>query len=245
VLESDPIDGILNEVRRRGISALVEEVEMGFCRWALINEANTIYHDTEWGIPVHDDRHMFEHLTLECLQCGLSWDLMLKKREIFRECFDNFDFNKIAAYDESDVERILNTEGMIRSVRKIRAVINNARCCQKLAEEFGSFCDYIWAYSGGKTILYEGHGESAPDVKEGNESAAKAIAGNIPVSNGLSERISKDLKKRGFKYVGAITIYSHLQACGIINDHDKECPCWQKIVSEYLVVNRRRDHEVK
>ena len=110
---------------------------MGYCVWAGMNEANRIYHDTEWGIPVHDDRHMFEHLTLECLQCGLSWDLMLKKREIFRECFDNFDFDKIAVYDESDIDRILNTEGMIRSPRKVNAVIGNARCYQKIREEFG------------------------------------------------------------------------------------------------------------
>ena len=156
---------------------------MGYCTWAGMNEANRIYHDTEWGIPVHNDRHMFEQLTLECLQCGLSWDLMLKKRGIFRECFDDFDYEKIAVYNDKDKERILNTEGMIRSPRKIKAVINNARCYLKVREEFGSFCDYIWAYSDGKTILYEGH----PD-------------GKIPVSNGLSEKISKDLKKLGLKH---------------------------------------------
>ena len=153
---------------------------------------------------------------------------MLKKREIFRECFDNFDYDRIAGYDDADVERILNTEGMIRSPHKVQAVINNARCFQKVREEYGSFCDYIWSYSGGKTILYQGH-----------------ATGPIPVSNGLSDRISKDLKKRGFKYVGAVTIYSHLQACGIINDHDKDCPCWQKIVSGYPTVTKRRDHEVR
>lgn len=200
---------------------------MGYGGWASTDPLDKIYHDTEWGIPVRDDRHMFEHLTLECLQCGLSWSLMLKKREIFRECFDNFDYDRIAAYDETDVARILNTEGMIRSPRKVNAVINNARCYIQVREEFGSFCDYIWAYSGGKTILYHGH-----DV------------GRIPVSNGLSDKISKDLKKRGFKYVGAITIYSHLQACGIINDHDKDCPCRQKIIGKYPTVNKRRDKEM-
>ena len=200
---------------------------MGYGGWASTDPLDKIYHDTEWGIPVRDDRHMFEHLTLECLQCGLSWSLMLKKREIFRECFDNFDYDRIAAYDETDVARILNTEGMIRSPRKVNAVINNARCYIQVREEFGSFCDYIWAYSGGKTILYHGH-----DV------------GRIPVSNGLSDKISKDLKKRGFKYVGAITIYSHLQACGIINDHDKDYPCRQKIIGKYPTVNKRRDKEV-
>ena len=201
---------------------------MGYCAWADTNELNRVYHDTEWGVPVHDDRHMFEHLTLECLQCGLSWDLMLKKREIFRQCFDHFDYDKIAAYDERDVRRILDTEGMIRSPRKINAIINNARRWQEVRMEFGSFCDYIWAFSGGKTILYEGH-----------------AAGEIPVSNGLSDRISRDMKKRGFRYVGAITIYSHLQACGIINDHDAGCFCYQRINSLYPTAVRPRDHEVR
>ena len=200
---------------------------MGYCEWALINPLNKAYHDGEWGVPVHDDRHMFEHLSLECMQCGLSWDLMLKKREIFRKCFDNFDPDKIADYDESDVQRILDTEGMIRSPRKVAAIINNARCYQKVREEFGSFCDYMWSYSGGKVILYQGHDKS-----------------RIPVSNGLSERISKDLKRRGFKYVGPVTIYSHLQACGIINDHDKSCPCRQRIIESHPTVNKRRDAEV-
>lgn len=200
---------------------------MGYCGWADTDPLDKVYHDTEWGIPVHDDRHMFEHLTLECMQCGLSWALMLKKREIFRKCFDNFDYDRIADYNEADVERILNTEGMIRSPRKVNAIINNARCYQKVREEFGTFCDYIWSYSDGKTILYQGHD-----------------AGRIPVSNGLSSRISKDLKKRGFKYVGPVTIYSHLQACGIINDHDKDCPCRKKILDGYPTVVRRRDEEV-
>ena len=200
---------------------------MGYCGWADTDPLDKVYHDTEWGIPVHDDRHMFEHLTLECMQCGLSWALMLKKREIFRKCFDNFDYDRIADYNEADVERILNTEGMIRSPRKVNAIINNARCYQKVREEFGTFCDYIWSYSDGKTILYQGHD-----------------AGRIPVSNGLSARISKDLKKRGFKYVGPVTLYSHLQACGIINDHDKDCPCRKKILDGYPTVVRRRDEEV-
>ena len=200
---------------------------MGYCIWADRNEANRIYHDTEWGIPVHDDLHMFEHLTLECLQCGLSWDLMLKKREIFRQCFDNFDYDRIAAYDAADVDRILNTEGMIRSPRKVQAVIDNARCWQKVREAYGSFCRYLWSYSEEKTILYDGHDTGA-----------------IPVSNGLSERISRDLKKRGFRYVGPVTIYSHLQACGIINDHDRDCPCYRRIMEGYPVIRKHRDHEV-
>ena len=203
--------------------------EKCYCAWADANERNKIYHDGEWGVPVHDDRKMFEHLMLECMQCGLSWDLMLKKREIFRSCFNGFDYDKIAEYGEDDIQRILNTEDMIRSPRKIAAVINNARCFQKIREEFGSFCDYIWAYSDHKTILYNGHNKAG---------------GKIPVSNGLSKRISRDLKKRGFKYVGEVTIYSHLQACGIINDHDEECPCYEKINSVNPTVSKRRDKEV-
>ena len=201
---------------------------MGFCGWADINERNKIYHDMEWGIPVHDDRKMFEHLMLECMQCGLSWDLMLKKREVFRECFSDFDYDRIADFGEEDIQRILDTEDMIKSPRKVAAIINNARCFQKIREEFGSFCEYIWSYSGNKTILYNGHN------KEG---------GKIPVSNGLSKRISKDLKKRGFKYVGEVTVYSHLQACGIINDHDEGCPCFRDIAAKYPVVKMRRDEE--
>lgn len=118
---------------------------MGYCEWASTDPLNTTYHDNEWGIPVHDDRQMFEHLTLENLQCGLSWLIVLRKRDIFRQCFDNFDYDKVAAYDDADVERIMNTEGMIRSPRKIQAVISNAQCCQKLRDEFGSLCDYFGA----------------------------------------------------------------------------------------------------
>lgn len=200
---------------------------MGHCDWALSDERNRKYHDSEWGVPVHEDRQMFEHLTLECLQCGLSWGLMMKKREIFRRCFENFDYEKIAAYGEEDVRRILDTEGMLKSERKIRAVIGNARCYRKIREEFGSFCAYLWSYTDGKTILYEGHAE-----------------GKIPVSNGLSDRISRDLKKRGFKFVGAVTIYSHLQACGLINDHAADCPCFRRINETYPTVNLPPDGEV-
>ena len=202
-------------------------MNIGHCGWAFANDMMRVYHDSEWGVPVHDDRQMFEHLTLECLQCGLSWSLMMKKRDIFRACFDNFDYNRIAAYDESDVQRILNTEGMLKSERKVRAVINNARSYQKLRKEFGSFCDWLWSFSDCKTIVYDGH----PD-------------GKIPVSNGLSEKIGKALKKRGFRYIGAITIYSHLQACGIINDHARACPCFEKINSMNPIVELPPDDEI-
>ena len=198
------------------------------CGWAETNEADRYYHDTEWGVPVHDDRLMFEHLTLECLQCGLSWDLMLKKREIFCACLDGFDFDRIAGYDEDEVERILAAPGMIRSPRKVRAIINNARRYQEVRREWGSFCAYIWSFSGGRTILYTGHERGA-----------------IPVSNGLSAEISRDLKRRGFKYVGPVTVYAHLQSCGIINDHGRDCPRYSYINEHYPTVRKRRDREVR
>lgn len=108
---------------------------MGSCDWSFAFEAMRIYHNTEWGIPVHDDRIMFEHLTMEAMQCGLSWSLMIKKREIFRSCFDNFDYDKIATYSEADINRIMNTAGMIHARRKIEAVINNAQCFQRIRQE--------------------------------------------------------------------------------------------------------------
>ena len=196
---------------------------MSYCNWDSTSEENRRYHDEEWGIPLHDDRGQFEFLSMEVMQCGLSWGLMIKKREIFRSCFDSFDYEKIAVYTEADINRIMDTEGMIRSRRKIEAIINNAVCFKKIREEFGCFSDYIWDFCGGKTILYNKHAQ-----------------GYIPVSNGLSDKLSKDLKKRGFKYVGEITIYSHLQACGIINDHDAGCPCREKIILNYPTVEKKR-----
>ena len=200
---------------------------MGYCEWAARSELLRRYHDTEWGVPAHDDKKQFEHLMMEAMQCGLSWELMLKKREIFRACFADFDFDRVAAYTEADVERILATEGMIRSRRKVEAVIHNARCFQRIREEFGSFASYIWSYSDGKMILYRGHAD-----------------GRVPVSNGLSEEIAKDLKKRGFRYLGPITVYSHLQACGIINDHDVSCPCYARLVAAHPTAEKKRRKEV-
>jgi len=203
------------------------DILMGHCSWANVNDITQKYHDSEWGIPVHDDKLMFEHLSLECLQCGLSWGLIMKKRNIFRKCFNNFDYDTVAKFNEAEVQRILNTEGMLKSKNKINAIINNAKCYQKIREEFGSFFNYIWSYSNGKTIIYDGHKD-----------------GKIPVSNGLSKQISKNLKKRGFKYIGEITIYSHLQACGIINDHAKDCPQFDKINKNYPTIKMKPDNEV-
>ena len=196
------------------------------CQWCLGSEKMISYHDEEWGVPLYDDQKQFEFLMMEVMQCGLNWNMMIQKREIFRECFHNFDFEKIASYDESDVERIMAFDGMIKSRRKIEAVVNNARCFEKIRDEFGSFSDYIWGYSKNKIILYSGHQK-----------------GNAPSRNGLSDIISKDLKKRGFKYLGSVPVYSHLQAAGIINDHIEGCFRYKDIIDSYPVVHKRRDKE--
>ena len=125
--------------------------------WAFASDEDRRYHDTEWGVPVHDDTHMFEHLSMECLQCGLSWNTILLKRPILRECFAGFDIDAVAAFGEQDIERILATPGMLRSERKVRAIVGNARAAQRLREEFGSFNAYFWGWTDGKTVLYEGH----------------------------------------------------------------------------------------
>lgn len=180
--------------------------KMERCPWCLGTEKMIHYHDEEWGWPVHDDRKQFEFLMLEALQCGLSWNLMIEKWEIFRVCFSDFDYDAIASYAEADVQRILNHPGMIRSPRKIQAIIHNARCFQEVRREFGSFDGWLWSFTQGKTILYDGHAQ-----------------GRLPAANGLSDRIAKELKRRGFKYLGSITVYAHLQACGIVNDHLEDC----------------------
>lgn len=187
------------------------------CLWCCGSEIEIEYHDNEWGIPLHDDRKQFEFLMMEVMQCGLSWILMLKKRATFRKCFDNFDYEKIACYDEDKVQEIMTEPDMIKSIRKINAVINNARQFIKIREEFGSFDNYIWSFTKNKTLVYKSH------------------AYNMPAKNQLSDVISSDLKKRGFKYLGSITVYSHLQACGIINDHSTSCYMYSKIIDNYPV----------
>lgn len=196
---------------------------MSYCNWGHTSEINQKYHDTEWGIPVHEDKVQFEYLLLEVMQCGLNWDLVINKRAVFSHCFDGFDYDKIAKYTHQDIERILQTPQMIKSPRKIAAIINNARHFTEIRREYGTFDAYLWAFSDGKTILYDHHEK-----------------GFIPVSNGLSDQISKDLKKRGFKYLGTVVIYAHLQACGIINDHDENCPRYKYILQHFPTVRKRR-----
>jgi len=188
------------------------------CRWCLSNEAMIRYHDEEWGVPLRDDKKQFEFLMMEAMQCGLNWNMMIQKREIFRSCFGGFDFDAVAAYTEDDVLRILETPGMIRSRRKIEAVIHNARCFQRVRGEFGTFSDYLWGFSGGRVLVYDHH------QTEG-----------FPAKNGLSDTVAADLRRRGFKYLGSVTVYSHLQACGIINDHDTACFRYWELLERHPV----------
>lgn len=183
------------------------------CAWCRDNGIVQKYHDEEWGIQLHDDRKHFEYISMEVMQCGLNWTMMLKKREIFKECFSDFDYVQIAGYTEQDIARILNVEGMIKSRRKVEAIIANAKAYLKIIEEYGSFDKYIWSYSDNETLVYLKHHR-----------------GEGEVSNEISDRLSKDLKKRGFKYLGSITVYSHLQACGIINDHSPDCYMYEKLI---------------
>ena len=190
------------------------------CPWSEGNDLLRTYHDREWGVPVHDDRTMFEHLFLEAMQCGLNWNMMLVKREIFRRCFADFDYEQIAHFSQEDVQRIMEVPGMIRSPAKIQAEISNARCVLEIQKKYGTFCDYLWRWTNGKTRVYASH------------------ADRMPAQNELSQRIAKDMKKRGFQYIGPVTLYSHLQACGIINDHARECfrfaELTEKHPTEYL-----------
>ena len=182
------------------------------CQWCQDNGLLEHYHDTEWGIPCHADRMLFEYLTLEAMSCGLSWLLMLQKREIFRDCFGDFDYKKVAEFTESDINRAMKYPGMIKSRRKIEAIISNAKCFMQIQQEFGSFDNYLWGHSEGKTYIYQTH-----------------LDGVWLTKNDLSDKIAADLKNRGFKFLGSTLIYSYLQSVGIINDHAPECWMFEKI----------------
>ncbi len=171
------------------------------CRWA--NPKNPLYvqyHDEEWGVPVYDDHKLFEMLILESFQAGLSWECVLNKREAFREAFDNFDLDAVCAYDEDKMNALSQNPGIIRNRLKIRAAVNNARIFRTIQEEYGSFSVYLWHWTKNQ-IVYEIGVTSSP----------------------LSDAISKDLKKRGMKFVGTVIIYSYLQAVGVINSHEEHC----------------------
>lgn len=176
------------------------------CAWCEKDDLYRDYHDNEWGKPVYDDDKLFEFLILETFQAGLSWYTILKKRENFRAAFDNFDYKKVANYSEEKVEELLLDAGIIRNRLKIRGTIINAIAFMEVQKEFGSFSKYIWKFTGGKPI-------------ENNRKSLK----EIPATTPLSDEISKDLKKRGFKFVGSTVVYAHMQATGMVNDHVVDC----------------------
>lgn len=176
------------------------------CDWCGDLDIYVRYHDEEWGLPVHDDRTQFEFLILEGAQAGLSWLTILRKRENYRKAFDNFDPEKVARYGEGDIARLLGDAGIVRNRLKINAAINNARCFLEVQAELGSFDRFLWSFVDGKTV----------------KNKWKSIA-EIPPRTELSDRVSKELKARGFKFVGSTIVYSHLQAVGIVNDHIASC----------------------
>ena len=176
------------------------------CAWVGNDPLYIKYHDSEWGIPVIDDGKLFEFLVLETFQAGLSWLTILKKRENFRKAFDNFDYKKIALFNDGKYEELLQNEGIIRNKLKIKATISNAREFIKIQNEFGSFSNYIWGFVNHKPIVNK--------FKKIDE---------IPAKTELSEKISKDLRKREFKFIGPTVIYAHMQATGMVNDHTIDC----------------------
>lgn len=176
------------------------------CAWATRDPQMIAYHDTEWGVPLHDDRKLFEFLVLDAFQAGVSWAIVLRKRENFRRAFHNFDAKRIAKYDARDVRRLLGDAGIIRNRLKIAATINNAQRFLEMQKEFGSFDKYIWAFVGGKPIVHR-------------FTALK----QIPATSKESDALSADLKARGFKFVGSTICYAFMQAAGLVNDHTVDC----------------------
>ena len=181
------------------------------CGWAK-NDLAVRYHDAEWGVPQRDDKKLFEFLILEGAQAGLSWDTILRKRENYCEAFDDFCAEKIALYDEKKQAELLQNKGIIRNRLKIASAIENAKGCLKIKEEFNSFDSYIWSFTGGKPIL----------------NARKSLS-EIPAKTKLSDAMSKDLRKRGFNFVGSTIMYAFMQACGLVNDHLVSCFRYEEI----------------
>ncbi len=186
--------------------------ELQRCPWCGADPLYLRYHDEEWGSPLHDEQRHFEFLLLETMQAGLSWRCVLGKREAFRQAFDGFDVAKVAAYTEIKIESLLRNPGIIRNRRKIEGAVKNARAFIRTAEEFGSFDAYIWSWTQGKPLV--NHWRSMVQV---------------PSLSPLSDAVAADMKKRGFSYVGSTTIYAHLQAIGVINDHLKSCYRWKEL----------------
>ncbi|MCE2613334.1 DNA-3-methyladenine glycosylase I [Flavobacteriaceae bacterium D16] len=182
------------------------------CGWCLGDPLYEKYHDEEWGVPVKDDQTLFEFLILETFQAGLSWITVLRKRENFRNAFDQFNYHKIARYDESKIATLLQDAGIIRNRLKVRATVSNAQAFLKVQDEFGSFSKYMWNFVAGKPIRNQ-----LEDYRSG------------PATTPLSDAISKDLKIRGFKFVGSTVVYAHMQATGMVNDHETSCFRYEEV----------------
>ena len=176
------------------------------CSWANVSELDQTYHDEEWGVPVHDDRELFEMLTLEGAQAGLSWTTILKKREGYRTAFDNFDIQTVAAYGEDKIAALLDNPAIVRNKLKVNGTVTNAKLVIEIQKEFGSFDAYVWSFVGGQPII--NHWESMSDV---------------PATTAESDAMSKAMKKRGFKFVGSTICYAYMQATGMVNDHMTSC----------------------
>ena len=189
------------------------------CHWCVNGgEIYLDYHDTEWGVPVHDDRHFFEHIVLEGAQAGLSWITILKRRENYRKAFDNFDVKKVAKYGEKKIEELVQDPGIIRNRLKIKSAINNAKVFIAIQNEFGSFDKYFWSFTDGKII----------------DNKIKTMR-DIPATSELSDTISKDLKKRGMSFIGSTIIYAMMQSVGMVNDHEMTCFRYKELTREYDV----------
>ena len=176
------------------------------CDWSTKDPLYIAYHDNEWGVPLHDDQQLFEFLILETFQAGLSWITVLRKRNNFRKAFDNFDYKKVALYGEDKIQELLLDAGIIRNKLKVRAAISNANAFMEIQKEFGSFDKYIWGFVNGKPIQTN-----------------RKLMSEITATTEISDKLSKDLKKRGFKFVGPTVIYAHMQATGMVNDHVESC----------------------
>ena len=182
------------------------------CSWPGANDLMMKYHDKEWGVPVHDERKLFEFFVLDAFQAGLSWAIILKKRENFKKAFDNFDAKRIAKYDKRKIKKLLADSGIVRNRLKIEATICNAKEFLNIQKEFGSFDSYIWQFAGGRPI----------------KNSWKAL-GDIPAKTAESDAMSKDLKKRGFKFVGSTICYAFMQGAGMVNDHIVACFRYNKV----------------
>ncbi|WP_081208613.1 DNA-3-methyladenine glycosylase I [Salegentibacter sediminis] len=182
------------------------------CGWCEGDPLYEAYHDEEWGVPVYDDQTIFEFLILETFQAGLSWITVLRKRENFREAFDDFDYKKMAVYSEEKIQDLLGNSGIIRNKLKVRSAVTNAQAFMQIQEEFGSFSKYIWNFVDATPIQ-----NKVENYKE------------APATTEISDKLSKDLKKRGFKFVGSTVVYAHMQATGMVNDHEIHCFRYKEI----------------